>query len=78
MYKQQDSPQWTELIQRLDLVISLLLERTDVKSTATMTDKIAKLRELGVSPATVAKILQKPLNYITASTAMRRKAKRHD
>jgi hypothetical protein len=73
----QEAP-WSEIIQRLDLIVALLLERTDPRSTFTMTDKIAKLSGLGASPSTISKILQKPLNYVTASTSMRRKAKRHD
>ncbi len=65
----------TEIVHRLDLIISLLLDRTEASSTPTMTHKIVKLGELGASPAQVAEILQKPLNYITAAMAMRRKAK---
>ena len=65
----------TEVTRRLDLIIALLLDLPEPDSVSTMTDKIAKLLELGASPAQVAQILQKPLNYITASMAMRRKAK---
>ena len=64
-----------EVIRRLDLIIALLLDRPEPDSVSTMTDKITKLLELGASPGQVAQILQKPLNYITASMAMRRKAK---
>jgi hypothetical protein len=63
------------MIRRLDIIIALLLERTDSESASSMTHKIAKLRELGASPAEIAQILHKPVNYVTASMAMRRKAK---
>jgi hypothetical protein len=73
--KARDESSLTDVIQRLDLIISLLLETKEPGSVSTMTDKIMKLRELGATPAHVAQILQKPLNYVTASMAMRRKAK---
>lgn len=66
----------TELIKRLDLIICLLLEQTGDGSEASMTDKIAKLTELGVTATQVAQILHKPVNYVTAAMAMRKKARR--
>jgi hypothetical protein len=65
----------TEIVQRLDLIISLLLDRSMEGSKASMTDKIVKLTELGASPAQVGEILRRPVNYVTAATAMRKKAK---
>ena len=78
MSTEENATPWAEVVQRLNLIISLLLERTDFTSAATMADKISKLSELGASPVVVAQILHKPLNYITASTAMRRKAKNRE
>jgi len=39
-----------------------------------MTSRIMKLSELGASPSEIAQILHKPISYVTAAMAMRRKA----
>jgi hypothetical protein len=64
-----------DIIRRLDLIIALLLDRPDPQSASNTTDRIVRLGELGASPAQIAQILNKPLNHVTASIAMRRKAK---
>ena len=68
----------TEVVYRLDLIIALLLDRNESGSKATMTSRIIKLSELGASPSEIAQILHKPLGYVTAAMAMRRKAAHHE
>ena len=42
----------------------------------TMTDKITTLEDLGLAPAEIARILSKPVNYVTgALSARKRRAK---
>lgn len=65
----------SDLLTRLDVLIALLLERSEPDSKVSTSDKIAKLIELGVSPADVARILGKPTNYVTATLAVRRRRK---
>jgi hypothetical protein len=65
----------SDLLTRLDVVIALLLERSESDSKVSTSDKIAKLIELGVSPADVARILGKTTNYVTAALAVRRRRK---
>jgi len=64
-----------EIIQRLDIIICLLLDRSAKELATNVTDKIAKLEHLGTSPAQIARILRKPANYVTASISMRKKVK---
>lgn len=53
-----------QVLMRLDLIVSLLLEgQRGGKST--VTDKVLRLRELGVSPSDIGRILRKPINYVT-------------
>jgi hypothetical protein len=68
----------TEVVSRLNLIVALLLEQSEKGRKATTTSRIMKLSELGASPSEIAQILRKPLSYVTASMAMRRRAGRHD
>jgi hypothetical protein len=74
MRPKKESPV-AEVVRRLDLIISLLLDRSAEGSKANMTDKIMKLAELGASPAQIGEILGRPVNYVTAATSMRKKGK---
>jgi len=74
MNAQEQPTPLSEVVHRLDLIISLLLDRSEAGSKATMTSRIMKLRELGASPSQIGQILHKPVSYVTAAMAMRRKA----
>jgi hypothetical protein len=73
MRAQEQSTPLTEVVQRLDLIIALLLDRSESGSKVTTTSRIMKLCELGASPSQIAQILHKPLSNVTASMAMKRK-----
>lgn len=73
MRELEQSPPLTEVVQRLDLIIALLLDRNEGGSKVTTTSRIMKLFELGASPSQIAQILHKPLSNVTASMAMKRK-----
>lgn len=65
-----------DIIKRLNILIALLLEQLSAETTLSMVDRIVKLAQLGVPPAEIARILAKPLNYVTASLSQRRSKKR--
>ena len=62
-----------ELLRRLDILISLLLETPKADKPTTMTDKIAKLSDLGLTPAETGRILGKPVNYVTGALSARKR-----
>ncbi len=61
-----------EIIKRLNILIALNLDRGK-ENGLSMAGKIAKLNDLGVSTADIARILGKPTNYITAHLSQRKK-----
>lgn len=61
-----------EIIKRLNILIAVVLDRSPSGSSTSIADKIRKLSDLGVTPAKIAEILNKPVNYITASLAQRK------
>jgi len=65
-----------DVIKRLDILISLVLEQSSAQGLFPMSDKIRKLADLGVTPADIARILRKPLNYITATLSQLKTRKR--
>jgi hypothetical protein len=65
-----------EVIQRLNILISLLLEGSSAKEGFSMSDKITKLVDLGVPSSDIAKILGKPLNYVTAVISQKKSRKK--
>ncbi len=64
-----------EIIKRLNILIALSLDQ-GVENGLSMADKIAKLGDLGVSTADIARILGKPVNYITAHISQRNKRRK--
>ena len=62
-----------ELLLRLDILISLLLETPRANESTSMTDKIAKLADLGLTPAETGRILGKPVNYVTGALSARKR-----
>ncbi len=71
-----EKEQWAEdIIKRLNILIAINLDR-GVENGLSMADKIAKLNELGVSTADIAKIFGKPANYVTAHLSQRKKRRK--
>jgi transposase-like protein len=65
-----------DVIKRLDILISLVLEQSSAQGAPPMSDKISRLADLGVSPADIARILRKPLNNVTATLSQRKSRKK--
>lgn len=63
----------SDLLRRLDVLITLLLEAPKADTRMNMTQKIVRLTELGLNPAEIARILDKPLNYVTGALSMRKR-----
>lgn len=65
-----------DIIKRLNIMITILLEESSAGANLSMADKISKLNYLGVPQTDIAKILGKPLNYVTASLSQRKTKKK--
>ena len=63
-----------QVVRRLDILISIMLDSAPGGEAVTTTAKIQRLTSLGLTPAETASILGKATNYVTASLAARRKA----
>ena len=61
-----------EIIKRLNVLILLNLEQSSAEVRHSITKKIHKLSDLSITPADIAKILSKPLNYVTAVLSQRK------
>ena len=68
-----DEVSGTAMLRRLDIMIALLLDmpRSDTKSN--VTEKIVRLKELGVASADVGRILGKSSNYVTGALNARKR-----
>lgn len=64
-----------EIIKRLNILIAVVLDQSPSGASTSIADKIRKLSDLGVPPARIAEILNKPVNYVTASLAQRKPKK---
>jgi hypothetical protein len=62
-----------KLIRRLDLLLRLQLESAPSENTTSMTRIVHRLLDYGLTPAEVASIVGKPLNYITAMSSQKNK-----
>ncbi len=71
-----DGNTYEEIIKRLNILIAIILDHSSAKTNLSMAEKIGKLADLGVSPANIARILGKSLNYVTASLSQRRSKKK--
>ncbi len=60
------------ILRRLDVLISLSLERGDEGETP-MSAKIGRLMNCGLLPREIASITGKPLNYVTANMSLAKK-----
>jgi hypothetical protein len=70
------STSYESLVRRLDILISLVLEHSPAQTGFSMSEKIGKLADLGVAAADIARILGKPLNYVTATLSQRKSRKK--
>lgn len=63
----------SKILRRLDILIILELEKSQVSTSTPIADKIFRLSNLGIAPAEIGDILGKPVNYITATLSRRNK-----
>jgi len=66
-----------EIIKRLNILIAVVLDQSRPGGSTSIADKIRKLTDLGVPPAKIGEILNKPVNYVTASLAQRNAKKKN-
>jgi hypothetical protein len=66
----------SQVLKRLNLLISLFLEQADLKSGKTVAGKIHKLSDMGVSPPEIAQLVGKPLKYIWTNLGRKKVGKR--
>ena len=71
-----DAQRQETFIKRLNTLISLMADVALRGESASTSDKIQYLLELGLSPAEVGEVLNKPTNYITAIIHRKKKGKR--
>ena len=64
------------LLRRLDVLIGLMLERSDPEGKHTMTAKVQKLKSYGLSNTEIAAVVGKTGAYVSASLAMAKKVKK--
>ena len=60
-----------ELLLRLDVLVALQLRANDPDGS--MAARIRMLKEMGFSPTEIARVVKKPLNYVTANLNPRKK-----
>ncbi len=62
-----------QILNRLNVLIALQLESLIDKDKSTISSKIHKLSELGLSPTEISSILNKKLNSVTSILSKKRK-----
>lgn len=73
MPRAKDDP-LDSVLQRLDIIIGLLLDgTTDQANSPSMTSKINRLSDLGLSASEIATITRKGNNYVRAVLGARKK-----
>ena len=69
-----EHPQLNEtIVKRLNTLICLLADVASPSDSISMSDRIGRLSNLGLSPSEIGEILNKPTNYITASIHKKKK-----
>jgi hypothetical protein len=68
----EDTQSMKKIINRLNLLISLELEKAGGPDGMRLADKISCLSELGLAPTEISDIVGKPINYITATLSRRK------
>jgi len=61
------------IIKRLNTLISLMSDIASSENSTSTAQKIHRLSDLGLSPAEIGEILNKPTNYITATIHQKKK-----
>jgi hypothetical protein len=72
--KQEKDTPWSDIMRRLDALIALQAQPTGGKIGQT----IATLRNAGLRPIEISRILGKSLTYVTATLAIEKKSRRRD
>ncbi len=66
----------SQILRRLDILISLQLETSVEIKNVPISNKIQKLAKLGLTSSEIASIISKPINYVTATISKMRKIKK--
>lgn len=61
-----------EILRRLDVLISIQLDATPSEVRSSIASKVQRLVSFGLTPAEIATIIGKPVNYITAILATKK------
>lgn len=61
-----------DVLRRLNILISLELDRQQDTKISSIASKVHRLIALGLAPSEVANIIGKPVNYVTALLATKR------
>ncbi|MBI2059207.1 MAG: hypothetical protein HYT87_05490 [Nitrospirae bacterium] len=64
------------IARRLDLITALLLDQVDFDEIASAAQKIRRLLAMGASPSEIARIVGKPINFVTATIAQAKSKRR--
>lgn len=59
-------------VRRLDILISLALDQLTPDGVMPVAGKIRRLSEMGLAASDVARIIGKPLNYVTATLSQQK------
>lgn len=62
-----------QILRRLDILIILQLETISGTESVSISSKVLKLSEFGLSASEIANIIGKPANYVTAILSKKRK-----
>lgn len=66
-----ESYQLARIQRRLDVLIALQLDQLEEREGISISAKVRRLLDMGLSPAEVASIVGKPVNYVTAIKSAR-------
>jgi hypothetical protein len=61
------------ILQRLNILVALQLDRSNDAGGTSITNRIRRLSELGISPGEIGAILGKKANYVSAVIGSKRK-----
>lgn len=63
-----------QILRRLDVLISIELEKPVESKTVPLAGKIKRMAELGLSVSEIASVIGKPTNYVTATLSQQKKS----
>ena len=73
-YQMKEDEYRVAVIERMDVLIRLLLDGSPPAEKLSTASKIERLTGIGLAPAAVAKMIGKPVNYVTATMAQKRRS----